>query len=333
MKTKKNNNLEKLIRIIVKETLDIMGENLQKGEWWIYPGGQVEFADVNIGDSGHEGYVIQYIVREILEHFDIQEDNPEYLTEYEDQIIKYLEDEGKNINGSFFDIVLREILEDGLYTNQNQAKMAVSIAMGSTNIDARNYAMEYLRWKRLDIRYEGVYVQTWDLTPGDLRDISNGIYDAGGEEELGKERQTVNIEVRRNNNIYKNIPFEVLNRDNIMALQPYNVTRAWITEGIFHEHKEWIMYEGDNKIITVFKDNSRLAFEVKYPGGTWGKDRDKWKHKAASKWKSLAREIYSSNGLSEVGNPIIKPWKVCYQEALNRPEMKEFIRKNFNPIF
>jgi hypothetical protein len=109
--------------------------------------------------------------------------------------------------------------------------------------------------------------------------------------------------------------------------------RGWIAEGIFHEHKDWIIYEGDNKITTIFEDNSRLSFEIGYPPQTWNEDRDKWKHKAASKWKNIAREIYNGTGLSEAGNPIIKPWKVCYQEALNSPEMKEFIRKNASSVF
>ena len=108
--------------------------------------------------------------------------------------------------------------------------------------------------------------------------------------------------------------------------------KGWISEGVFHENKEWIMYEGEGKITTIFQDNSRLAFEVRYPG-VWGPDREKWKHKAASKWKSVAREIYNSQGLTEVGNPIVKPWKDCYKEALDHPLMKEFIKKKHAPVF
>lgn len=111
-----------------------------------------------------------------------------------------------------------------------------------------------------------------------------------------------------------------------------NEKKPWINEGIFHENKDWIMYEGDNKITTVFSNNSKLSFEVKYPG-KWGEDREKWKHKAASKWKSLAREIHNNTELTEQGNPIVKEWKICFEEALKSPEMKEFIRDNFNSLF
>jgi hypothetical protein len=123
----------------------------------------------------------------------------------------------------------------------------------------------------------------------------------------------------------------IIVRETIETLK--NPDQGWIFEGIFHEHKEWIIYEGDSKITTIFEDNSRLSFEIGYPAETWNEDKHKWKHKAASKWKTLAREIYNSTGLSEAGNPIIKPWRVCYQEALESPEMKEFIHKDAQPVF
>jgi hypothetical protein len=110
------------------------------------------------------------------------------------------------------------------------------------------------------------------------------------------------------------------------------VISGLISESSFHEHKEWMMYEGEEKITTIFEDNSRMEFPIRF-GANRGEDKYKCRHKAASKWKSLAREIYTSTGLSESGNPIVKPWKVCFQEALNDPEMKEFILKDHNPVF
>lgn len=108
--------------------------------------------------------------------------------------------------------------------------------------------------------------------------------------------------------------------------------KSWINEAIFHEHKDWMMYEGENKVVTLFKDNTRLQFEVHFRDKR-GEDRGKWKKKALSKWKTLAREIYNSTGLTEAGNPVVKPWKECFEEALSRPEMKEFVKRDFNPIF
>jgi hypothetical protein len=337
------NNLKLLVKSIIKESIILLRESFNSGEWWIYPGGDVQFADGNIGDSGHEGYVIEHLVREILEFFHIDEEEPQFLNIYEDEIKQYLiangrlsESELEEWDDSPSEIIVKKTIEGGLFDNPEQADQAVYIAYGSTRNDPRDYAMQFLKWKRLDIDNSGVYVQSWTLTSGDLRDISRGIdsaisddYDDSNE----SSNQLINIEIRSNNNYYKNIPIEVLDSHNIMKLANYRVRAAWINESVFHKHDDWVVYEGHNKITTVFKDNTNLSFEVGYPRGTWAEQKDKWRHKAATKWKALAREIYSSTGLSEVGNPIVKPWKTCYQEALKRPEMKEFLRKNAQPIF
>lgn len=339
------NSLKSLIRHIIRETMEILNESFDSGEWWIYPGGDVQFADGNIGESGHEGYVIEYLVREILDFFGIDDEEPQFLNIYEDQIKKYLiendeitPEELEEWNENPSEVIIKKTLAGGLYKTQEQADQAIYIAYGSTRNDPRDYAMKFLRWKRLDIDNSGVYVQTWFLTTEDLRDIGRGIDDAGGEQyededEDDDNKQTIDIEVRSNNYIYKNIPTDVLDLCNVMKLGDYRVRAAWINEGIFHEHDEWIVYEGNNNITTMFKDNSKLSFEVGYPKQTWGENKQKWRHKAATKWKSLAREIYNNAGLTEVGNPIVKPWKECYQEALKSPEMKEFLRKNAQPIF
>jgi len=345
MKIKKP-QLKGIIKSIVKETLDIMNETLERGEWWIYPGGDVQFADGDIGDSNHEGYVISNLSSEILGHFGINTDEAGYLSDYEDQIKQSLLDDEKLTpeeieewdTKSPSEIVLRKVVEDKLYNNPKQAEDAVYIAYGSSTRDARDYAMKYLGWKRLTISHYGIAVQTWFLTNDSLRDISRGISDAGGEdfgmpEETDEDNVEVEIEVRSNNKRFSGIPLSVVDQRNVSALFPYEKKTGWINEGIFHENKDWIMYEGDNKITTLFKDNSRLAFEVGYPRETWGEDKDKWRHRAASKWKSIAREIYNSAGLTEAGNPIIIPWRVCYKRALNHPDMKEFIRKDASPVF
>lgn len=116
-------------------------------------------------------------------------------------------------------------------------------------------------------------------------------------------------------------------RETLNILNDKIPATGWISEGILHEHDEWIVYEGDEKIITVFKDGSRLSLDIRYPPETWGDDKDKWKHKAASKWKSLARDIYTSAGLSKAGNPNVIPWKICFTRALEDPSMLEFTRK------
>lgn len=100
-----------------------------------------------------------------------------------------------------------------------------------------------------------------------------------------------------------------------------------INEDYHHLHKDYRLYEAKNHIVAIFEDNSRLTFEVHYHGNH-GEDRDKWRKKAFTTWKSCANEIHKeSEGLNEVGNPMTKPWKECFQEALKHPKLQEYIRQ------
>ena len=120
----------------------------------------------------------------------------------------------------------------------------------------------------------------------------------------------------------------------IDALPSY--AKNTLMENYGHSHKEYRMYEGHQHITAAFNDNSRLTFEVHFRNNH-GEDRDKWRRKAFTKWKSLANEIYRDAPLNEVGNPMQKSWKQSFEEALEHPELQEFIRKNnhqrvFDPV-
>ena len=92
----------------------------------------------------------------------------------------------------------------------------------------------------------------------------------------------------------------------------------------FHEHKDWFLYEGSDKITTVFEDNSRQTFKVHFRDNR-NENREKHRMKAARTWKRLAMEIRKNAGLSEGGNPIIIPWQECFSRALKSDGMKEFV--------
>jgi hypothetical protein len=93
------------------------------------------------------------------------------------------------------------------------------------------------------------------------------------------------------------------------------------------------MYEGNHRITTKFNDNSNLQFEVHFHNKR-GEERDKWRKKALTTWKSIANEIHGDTQLSEVGNPIEKSWKQAFEEALKHPKLEEFIRtKSHRRVF
>ena len=94
---------------------------------------------------------------------------------------------------------------------------------------------------------------------------------------------------------------------------------------IHHYHKDYRLFEADKHIVAIFEDNSKLFFEVHFRNNH-GEDRGKHRHKAFTKWKSLANEIHSDIQLTEAGNRIEKSWKQSFQEALKHPELQEYIR-------
>lgn len=106
-----------------------------------------------------------------------------------------------------------------------------------------------------------------------------------------------------------------------------------IEESKFYENKSWMVYEGTDKISTIFEDGSQLSFDLNYRGNL-GENKDKWRTKAARTWKKMAMEIHKDVQLTEVGNTIETPWKQCFEQALKSKEMKEFQKGNdYSPVF
>lgn len=325
---------------------NIIKEGFQTGEWWIYPGGSAQFADIDIGESGHEGYVIQHVTGEILGHFGLSADEPSILSEYEDEIKNVLV-ESDNLSPEELTeweedgpegIISEKLAKMGAYKDINSASDAVSVSYGrgygtSKHRDARDYGMEVLRWKRVYSRPNEALVQIWYLTSEDLKDISRGLSDIWDENGESEEGNTVDIEVRSNNYIFKEIPLEVLESPNaINKIGKYRVRSMWMTEGI-KKGKGWFVYEGTGYVTAVLENGNQISFELNY-GNKTGLEKENVSKKAASKWAKLAREIYNNPEINEIGNPQQKTWEKCFQEALDNPEMREYIKnKKLNAVF
>lgn len=347
MKTK---SLKELIRCIVRESLNSLQEGHQKGEWWITDDGGTIFADIDIGDSGHEGVIIQYLIREILEHFGIDENEPQELNAYEDTIKSNLEHDGNfspedqevwDSNGPS-EIMLKKLIEDKVYSTPEQTEDALYIAYGSSSRDARNYGMKYLGWKIMKTLEKSIEIQTWHLKPDDLSAIVRGIWDIVEDDpeneddpdnkigDDGFQGPRINLTVQASGKRFSNIPLSILEQKMAQKLQAYQSgVHVGYTESInedyhFH-HKEYRLYEGNRHIVVVFDDNSRLKFEVHFRDNR-GPDKEKWRQRAASKWKSIANELHRDVPLSDSCNPIQKSWKQCFKEALKDPRLQEFIR-------
>ena len=354
-------NVEKLrtlVRAIVTETINVMSEEHERGEWWIDEGGQATYCDNQVVDQGHEAVVAQSLIREVLSHFGIDEDEPSELADYEESIKESLMSDGRlsedeiaiwdnmgdaKVKGGPADIIIQKLLEDKAYTDPKQAEDAVYIAYGSHNRDARDYAMRYWRWKIMKTSGNEIEIQTWHLKPEDLDAIVRGVWEIIGEDdsenpedsdnEVGEDGYPgprLNVTVQASGKRFSDIPLAVLEKKMPSSLINYRSGGdvGWtenINEDYHHLHKEYRLYEGNRHIVAVFEDNSRLKFEVHFRENR-GEDREKHRRKAFSKWKTLANEIHGDVQLTEVGNPVQKTWKDSFKEALKHPDLQEYMR-------
>lgn len=341
----------------VNET-DVMQEAHERGEWWIDESGSTVFADGDVGDQNHEAVVISSLSREILSHFGIDVDEVGYLGDYEESLKESLLADGRldeeelatwdnmgnaKVKGGPVPVLIKKLVEDKAFEDPKQAEDAVYIAYGSSSRDARDYAMKYWRWKVMKTEGSDIEIQTWHLKPEDLGIIVRGIWEImtdsdpddndDSDNEVGEDGYPgprVNVTVQASGKRFHDIPLAVLEKKMPQNLHNYQSgVHVGYTENLHedfhHLHKEYRLYEGNRHIIAIFEDGTRLKFEVHFRD-KHGPDREKWRHRAFTTWKSCANEIHGDVRLSDACNPIQKSWRQSFKEALKHPRLQEFIR-------
>lgn len=177
-------------------------------EWWIDEYGNALAADGDIGDMNHEMYVVDRVSRELVGFLGYEPpDGPFALQDYYAK--KALKQAG--IDPGFTDPVtaLRNVLMTmpevrKSFGSGNAFADAFAVAIGSTRIDGREYAMKRWGWKRV----AGIDIETWTFTREDMAIIVKGLDDIA-QGELDDPSFTVNIEVGRKK-YYQGITIEAL---------------------------------------------------------------------------------------------------------------------------
>jgi hypothetical protein len=209
----KTSQLKTLIKEIVNNILKEMQQ--LRGEWWIDQSGTAMFADGDVGDMNHEAYVINNLVSEFLDYFGIDNDERGTLDQYEEEIKEVLQERGiiNNESDEFkYHSDPADFIYDYLYKNkqpikdEKQLEDAFFIAFGSTNRDAREYALKYWGWKRM----KGEIIDTQYLTNKDLDIISKGISDAYSDELEEGEDPEFGINVYSNRTYYSDVPLSII---------------------------------------------------------------------------------------------------------------------------
>lgn len=149
------------------------------GEYWINESGQALFADGDIGDYNHAAYVLETLQYEVAETFGIY--NHEGITpedEFFKQIIEKIIEEAPELEQTINQlkkknqvekIVIQKLKESG-YSDKLANDMVYTL-LGF--MDPRDFAIIHWGWKRVLDNM----VETYTLTPNDMKTIANGLYD------------------------------------------------------------------------------------------------------------------------------------------------------------
>lgn len=153
-----------------------MDNQTLNGEYWITNDGTVMYADGDIGDYNHEGYVFEYMQNEIMDEFNVDDDSGDWervkqkivqeILDSEDeqtraQLEEFVEDEGKEA------LILAKLKE--IDPQNAEEKMKIAEGLG----DAREFAIKNWGWKRV----AGNDIESSSLTPKDMQAIAQGIGD------------------------------------------------------------------------------------------------------------------------------------------------------------
>ena len=239
-------------------------------------------------------------------------------------------------------IKLQSLIKESIAEAHQQGEWWVDNG-GDLQQSGGNDKIQSENWKHMRASADKIEVTTWELRAEDLKIIIQGIEKIMGVEsseedpdsDVGKDGYAgprVDLILKKKNKSFRNVPLAILNKCLPSQVKNYEKGKEPELAGpvnedksYHHLHKDYRLYEGDDSVTAIFEDNSRLVFEVHFHENR-GDDKMKHRAKAASKWKTLASKLHRDVQLTEAGNPIAKTWKECFLEALDDPEMKEFIR-------
>ena len=200
------------------------------GEWWIDEDGGTMYADIDIGDMGHEAFVIEHARGIVMHDFHTYSENAwdEYLSTLARELLddaqsnearkmhieNYIGEDIENITEN--DLIDQDYVEDFILNEKKANKKIVDIAFGRGDI--RLFGVKDLNWKRVMNKF----VETWFLTPKDCAIIARGLGEIAQEDEEGNSLWT--IEVRSSGKIYSNIPLMVIEKGPV-AINNYSRTQ------------------------------------------------------------------------------------------------------------
>ena len=187
----------------------------QSGEWWIIDG-QAIYADGDVGDMNHSGYVMEHVAHEIADMMGYSFDDEFFeWGDIQTRIIENMVNEGELNQKILSDLTTKQFEKIALKNGVTQEQLDAI----NDRIDPRDYGMQHLGWKRV----QGSNVQTFTMSSDDLRNIAQGLDDTLDEDIEGEDTRDpeYTIEVLATRKIYYGVPLSVINKANPMEIVTY----------------------------------------------------------------------------------------------------------------
>jgi hypothetical protein len=183
------------------------------GEWWIDDSGNALYADGDVGDMGHEAYVIDTLTRRLLAAMDIDtcDEHVGWISDKENEKLIKAQMKEEEFEGD-----IEKFIEEAakrIWKDPKQCEDALAICGDSG--DARKYGMQYDGW----IRVAGHGFECWNITKEVLKRMGDGIYDAGVEEIDPEE--IFEIYDHNTKMHYTDVPWHVIDEGDPGALRVY----------------------------------------------------------------------------------------------------------------
>ncbi len=179
-------------------------QQTMSGEYWL-DGGTATYADGDIGDMNHEGYVIDQAQRLVIDSFpeapEFDSNSPDW-----DSFEAWLEETYGEDETELIAALKKADVSEDLF----------DVARGIGHIDPRAYAAEHWGW----VRVAGNDIQLDTLNKEKLKDLANGLSDAYSDvEESDFISQSYNIETKTA--YYTDVPYPVLEEGDMKTLRDY----------------------------------------------------------------------------------------------------------------
>ena len=174
-----------------------------RGEFWINDSGNAIYADGDIGDYNHEGYVLESVRGQYVEDVEFLDWDDTLKQKAKEQYKKEFRD-GEIIDDDPHNLAFRYFQEEGMTEEEWE--------IANEGGDAREFAMKHWGWKRL----EGTNIETYYLKNSDLEKIADGLYDAYQDDALNG---YFNIYVYSTNKWYTDIPYVNIENKNLRGYE------------------------------------------------------------------------------------------------------------------